>query len=76
MKFQLARCVAGLRAKYKNWKGFLKRKKKTKKGKQFFFKETTTKKKGGGKKKKKINSSLQLICIEHRLHKDNFSKFS
>ena len=54
MKFQLARCVAGLRAKYKNWKGFLKRKKKQKKGKQFFFKETTTKK-GGGRKKEKEN---------------------
>ena len=53
MKFQLARYVAGLRAKYKNWKGFLKRKKKTKKKENnFFFKETTTKKKGGRKKEK------------------------
>ena len=76
MKFQLAHGRL-IRAKYKNWKGFLKRKKKTKKKENnFFFKDTTTKKKGGGKKKKKINSSLQLICIEHRLHKDNFLKFS
>ena len=77
MKFQLARCVAGLRAKYKNWKGFLKRKKKNKKKENnFFLKRRQQKKGGGGKKKKKINSSLQLICIEHRLHKDNFLKFS
>jgi len=53
MKFQLARCVAGLRAKYKNWKGFLKRKKNKKKENNFFLKRRQQKR-GEEKRKRKL----------------------
>lgn len=49
--------MAGFRAKYKNWKGFLKRKKKTKR-KTIFFKSTTKK---GRKKKRKF---LKFVAID------------
>ena len=64
MKFQLAHGRL-IRAKYKNWKGFLKRKKNKKE--QFFL---NSRQKKEGKKEKKLINSLQLICIEHRLHVD------